>query len=63
MTQVFGFSTFLLPYQGAPLLVTMQLGEIKTVDATRLCLALAAVTILILLPLNYTWWMLLGYIY
>lgn len=61
MTQVFGFSTFLLPYQGAPLLVTLQLGEIRTRDAARLCLALAAATFLIILPLNFLWWRLLGY--
>ena len=61
MTQVFGFSTFLLPYQGAPLLVTMQLGAIRTRDCIWLCIALTAVTFLILIPLNYFWWNYLGY--
>lgn len=61
MTQVFGFSTFLLPYQGAPLLMTMQLGQIRTGDGARLCIVLAIITFLILLPLNFAWWSLLGY--
>lgn len=61
MTQVFGFSTFLLPYQGAPLLVTMQLGRVRSQDAIKLCLALAVVSFLVLLPVNYLWWWLLGY--
>jgi len=61
MTQVFGFSTLLLPYQGAPLLVTMQLGAIRTRDGIRLCIALTAVTFLVLIPLNYFWWDYLGY--
>jgi di/tricarboxylate transporter len=51
----------LLPYQGAPLLVTMQLGAIRTRDGIRLCIALTAVTFLVLIPLNYFWWDYLGY--
>jgi len=30
--------------------------------ASKLCLSLAAVTLLVLLPLDYLWWRLLGYL-
>jgi len=30
--------------------------------AGKLCLAVAAVTVIVLLPLDYLWWELLGYL-
>lgn len=60
MTQVLGFSTVLLPYQSAPLVVAMQLGGQSIREAAKMCLILAAVTILLLLPMDYVWWRLLG---
>ena len=59
MTQVIAFSTILLPYQVPPVVVGMQLGRVSMLKGTRLILALAAVSILILMPLNYLWWSLL----
>ena len=60
MTQVIAFSTILLPYQVPPVVVGMQLGRVNMLKGTRLILALAGVSILLLLPLNYFWWSLLG---
>ncbi len=60
MMQVVGFSTVFFPYQAAPLLVGVLLGEVPMGQAIRFTLALAAVTLVILLPLNYLWWVLLG---
>lgn len=60
MTQVIAFSTILLPYQVPPVVVGMQLGGVNMLKGTRLILALALVSILLLLPLNYLWWSLLG---
>jgi len=62
MTQVVGFSTLLLPYQSPPMIVAMQIGGTGVRDGARLCLALAAITVLVLWPLDYIWWRLLGYI-
>ena len=62
MMQVVGFSTTLLPYQAPPIVIGMQLAGEKFSSAAKLCLALAAITGLFLLPLNYFWWRILGWI-
>ncbi len=62
MTQVLGFSTLVLPYQSPPLMVALQIGGERLGPATRLTLALTAATVLVLLPLDYLWWQLLGWI-
>jgi len=40
----------------------MQLGGERLASAQKLCLILAAATLIGLLPLNYLWWHLLGWI-
>jgi len=62
MTQVFGFSTVTFPYQSVPLLMAMPLAGVSLTHAARLCLYLAVLTVLILLPLDYLWWKALGWI-
>lgn len=62
MVQVLSFSTLLFPYQGPPLVVAMALGEVRFADATKMTLALAAVTVLVLMPVDYLWWRLLGWV-
>ena len=62
MTQVLGFSTVLLPYQSAPLMVGMQMSGEALRHAIKFCLISGGLTILILLPLDYLWWRLLGWI-
>jgi di/tricarboxylate transporter len=60
MTQVIGYSTVLFPYQAPPLVLAMQLGGVPPATGIRVTLTLAALTLLILTPLNYMWWRLLG---
>lgn len=60
MIQVLGYSTPLLPYQASPIVVAMALGGVPARAGIKLCLALAAVTFLVLLPLDYGWFRLLG---
>ncbi|WP_096704652.1 SLC13 family permease [Magnetospirillum sp. 15-1] len=62
MSQVLGFSNPILPYQSAPMVVAMQLGGERLGPAQKLCLWLAGITVVFLLPLNYLWWRLLGWI-
>ena len=60
MTQAIGISNLILPYQVPPVVVGMQLGGVSITRGVRLTLALAAVSIFILMPINYLWWCLLG---
>jgi len=60
MIQVLGYSTPLLPYQASPIVVAMALGKVPARAGMLLCLALAAVSYLLLLPLDYVWYQALG---
>ncbi len=62
MTQVFGFSTIVFPYQSVPLLMAIPLAGISLSHAARLCLYLAALTLVILLPVSYFWWQFIGWL-
>ncbi|MEC9482873.1 MAG: SLC13 family permease, partial [Halomonas sp.] len=62
MTQVVGFSTVLLPYQAPPLVVGLLMASISLREATRICLFMAAASLLLLWPLDYLWWQVLGWI-
>lgn len=61
-SQVLGFSTPVLAYESPPLVVAMALGGLPLGGAQRICLGLALATVLILWPLDYVWWRLLGLI-
>ncbi len=60
MIQVLGYSTPLLPYQASPIVVAMALGKVPARAGMLLCLALAIATYLVLLPLDYAWFRILG---
>ncbi|HXP74194.1 MAG TPA: SLC13 family permease [Stellaceae bacterium] len=62
MLQVVVFSTVFLPFESPPMMVSLHLGRVGLWPASKLCLALSAVTILVLLPLDYLWWEQLGYL-
>lgn len=61
MIQVIGFSTPLLPYQASPIVVAIGMGKVPMMAAVRLGIALAAITFLVLLPIDYIWFGLLGW--
>ncbi len=60
MVQVLGYSTPLLPYMASPIVVAMALGKVPAKAGLTLCLALAVGTFLVLMPLDYVWFRLLG---
>ena len=60
MTQVIGFSTILFPYQSPPLMVGMQLADEPVQKLLRITVPLTAITLLVLIPLDYLWWRMLG---
>lgn len=62
MTQVIAYSTVILPYQVPPLIIAMHLGGVSMRDGAKMTLALAVVSLIILIPLNYLWWGWLGLI-
>ncbi len=62
MMQMVGISTILFPYQAPPLLVALQLAGVKISAVFKLILILALFSFLLLIPLNYLWWQLLGWI-
>lgn len=62
MTQVIGFSTVLFPYQVGPLIVAMQLSGEKLGHLLKITLPLALITFVVLVPLDYLWWKLLGWL-
>lgn len=62
MTQVIGFSSVLFPYQVGPLIVAMGLAGESTRPLLKVTLALFAVSVLVLIPVDFLWWRLLGVI-
>lgn len=60
MMQVIAFSTLILPYQVPPAVVGLALGGVPLRQGIVATLAVAAVTLIILLPLDYLWWEALG---
>ncbi|WP_416370247.1 SLC13 family permease [Tritonibacter mobilis] len=62
MTQVLAFSNVFLPFQAPPLVVAIQAGNLNTGAVVRFCLALFAISLCLLVPLDFLWWALLGQI-
>lgn len=62
MLQVVVFSTVILPFSSPPIMIALQLGGVGIKPATKLTLVLTLLTVLLLWPLDYFWWRLLGYL-
>lgn len=62
MAQVVGYATPLLPYQAAPIVVAMGMGKVPARDGLVLCVVLATLTFVVLAPLDFFWFRLLGWL-
>ncbi|HEY4136395.1 MAG TPA: SLC13 family permease [Alphaproteobacteria bacterium] len=62
MLQVIGFSSILLPYQMAPMVLSLQMGRLSYVNGVKATFAVTLSCLLLLTPLNYLWWRFLGYL-
>jgi hypothetical protein len=51
----------ILPYQVPPMLVGMHVAGLRLRTVLRLCLPLAVIGLVVLLPLDYLWWRVIGY--
>ncbi|MFW8595114.1 SLC13 family permease [Cribrihabitans neustonicus] len=60
MTQVLAFSNVFLPFQAPPLVAAIQAGRIPARAVVRMCLILFTVSLLVLVPLDFLWWRVLG---
>jgi di/tricarboxylate transporter len=61
MIMAVGFSNVILPYQVPPVVVGLQVARLPVLAAVPLTLALSLVSIIVLIPLNYLWWRLIGF--
>lgn len=61
MIMAVGFSNVILPYQVPPVVVGLQVARLPVAAAVPLTLALSLVSIIVLIPLNYLWWRLIGF--
>jgi di/tricarboxylate transporter len=60
MLQVPGLSTILLPHQVPPLMAAIPISGVPYHEFVRLCLLIAGISVVILLPLDALWWIVLG---
>lgn len=61
MTMAVGYSTMLLPHMVPPVVVGFQVAGIKFRDAMRFVVPTAMVSLIVLVPLDYLWWRIIGY--
>ena len=62
MIQVIGYATPMLPYQAGPIVLAMAMARIPFAAAAKLCLVLAAITFAVLMPIDYAWFAVLGWL-
>ncbi len=62
MIQVVGYSNLFFPYQAPPIVMTMGLAGIGLGDATKLTLAIGLSSLVVVTPLAFLWFKLMGWL-
>ncbi|MBI5068257.1 MAG: anion permease [Deltaproteobacteria bacterium] len=62
MAETLGYGNNLLPYQSPPLVVAAQLGGLPVGATSRVSVLLFGLTAAVVLPLDYLWWRMLGWL-
>jgi hypothetical protein len=62
MIQVIGYATPALPYQAGPIVLAMAIAKVPVAPAAKLSLLVAAITFTVLLPIDYAWFAVLGWL-
>ncbi len=62
MTIVNGYTLVAFPYQAGPIVFALMLGGARFRNAVRLMLPLGLISAIVLIPLTYLWWRLVGYL-
>ena len=60
MTQVMGYANIMFPYQSGPLMMAVALTGEASVRVLKVMMPLSLIGLLVLVPLDYFWWDLLG---
>jgi di/tricarboxylate transporter len=61
MTLAAGYSTVLLPHTVPPIVVGLRVANVPFRDAIRYMIPTAAVGLVVIVPLDYLWWRILGF--
>jgi hypothetical protein len=61
MTMALGFTTLVLPFQVPPVMVGVQVAGLRLRTTLRISVPLMLASFVILLPLDYLWWRVIGY--
>jgi di/tricarboxylate transporter len=61
MTAVLGFTTAIFPYQVPPMMVGAQVAGLRLREVLRMSVPLTLASLVVLLPLDYLWWRVIGY--
>ena len=61
LAMALGVTTAVFPYQVPPMILGMQIAGLRLSRVFRITIPVAAMSLIVLLPIDYFWWRLIGY--